>query len=161
MINTKTVEKITVECLEDAGVKIELGAQYSIRCQYGQIENTVHQAMELYIREFVRQINEDGQLSGEDMKYLFTRLKEYKSIQVEMGTSDLKKAIERVIRVSDSHYGLNDELRESMRIVAKSAKHIDSENIRKIKIQMAKVNNGELVTITPDIAELFKLIDQL
>ena len=35
-----------------------------------------------------------------------------------------------------------------------------AEKVRNVKVQMAKVNNGELVTITPDIAELFKMIDQ-
>ena len=38
----------------------------------------------------------------------------------------LKKAIDHVINVADSHHGLNDELRESMRLVAKSAVIIEN-----------------------------------
>ena len=43
----------------------------------------------------------------------------------------------------------------------KKQREDNANKVRNIKVQMAKVNNGELVTITPDIHELFKMIDQL
>lgn len=52
-----------------------------------------------------------------------------------------------------------NDVRQILRLQKQRENH--SEKIRKVKVQMAKVNNSELVTITPDIAELFKMIDQL
>lgn len=61
--------------------------------------------------------------------------------------SILTKAIERVIKVADSHYGLNDELRDSMRIVAKEA-HNNNNDIDEIKV--VKTSNTRLHTVFID-----------
>ena len=52
MLDMKKLQQITFELLEKHGVTPEAGAQYSIRCQYAQIENIVHDAMKKHTRDF-------------------------------------------------------------------------------------------------------------
>ena len=43
---TKNAERVTIELMAKHGVKFYCGQQYSIRCQYGQIENMVYDLLE-------------------------------------------------------------------------------------------------------------------
>ncbi len=53
MLDINKVQKTTLDLLKQNGVTPELGAQYSIRCQYAQVENVVHEAMEKHTRDFI------------------------------------------------------------------------------------------------------------
>ena len=44
-MNPELLEQFTVKLLEKNGIKIDSGAQYSIKCQYAQIENIVRDAL--------------------------------------------------------------------------------------------------------------------
>jgi len=45
-METKLAEEMAIKLLAKHGVNIELGAQYSVRCQYAQIENIVQDVFE-------------------------------------------------------------------------------------------------------------------
>ena len=44
-MDARLLEEFTVRLLDKNGVKIDSGAQYSIKCQYAQIENIISDAI--------------------------------------------------------------------------------------------------------------------
>jgi len=40
-VDTKLLEQLTIKLMKKNGVSIDIGAQYSVKCQYAQIENII------------------------------------------------------------------------------------------------------------------------
>ena len=62
------LEKITLQLLKTHEVTPELGAQYSIRCQYAQIENIVLDAMDRNTRKFVCFLERSGKFREDEVE---------------------------------------------------------------------------------------------
>ena len=55
-MNAELLAKLTTRAMEEIGVDIHLGDQYSVKCQYAQVENIVRYTLEEAKRVIIRDI---------------------------------------------------------------------------------------------------------
>lgn len=70
-MDTKKLEQLTLELMEKHNVNFDCGAQYSVKCQFAQLENIIRDAIEKAGKEEAKQalfrvgklINEENRIT--------------------------------------------------------------------------------------------------
>lgn len=82
-METKLAEEMTIKLLTKHGVNIELGAQYSVRCQYAQIENIVHDVFESRDVEMAKLKTQIVEMRTECNKRFSEQLQKIRKLEAE------------------------------------------------------------------------------